>query len=989
MRFSTAASQKNMWRTALLFLLSFILIAAIALPLFEAQAASSAVTTDALNLRSGPGTGYSIVLTIPKGQSITVNGTADNGWYQVTTSSGKTGYVSPDYVRITSAAESLEATCTGNDVRLRSGPGTGYSTLSYIKKGTALTVLDRSNASWYKVSVGGTTGYMSSSYVQIKSAATPAPTTAPSPTPGTTEGVAATCTGSAVRVRKGPGTSYSIVASLDKNEKITVYDQSNKDWFYISTSKGVYGYTSSTYVKISSTATPAPTPTAKPTATPTAKPTATPTAKPTATPTPAATSLGTAVTTDNLRLRSGAGTKYDTITVLAKGAKLTLLDMSDSTWYKVSTSSGQVGYCSSEYLKVTLTGSTVTGVTTGSDLRVRSGPGTSYSTVTYLAKGVTVTVLDRSNSSWYQISTAAGVTGYVSSSYIEIRENAPTTAPTATPTAKPTATPTAKPTATPTPTAKPVDPNMPPYAKVTTGLNLRKEPSTSAGIICVLPTGTIVSVLDNSDPAWTKVSYKGDTGYVSTEYITFLKEGDVAADIDLSSTTVTVPQYKTVYISANTSVELVWSTSDSSIATVDGGFVYAAGQGTAVISCTDASTGTSYGQCIVTVSAPEAIRFAYSDPNVIDSGESFNLLAVTDENKTAVKFVVNVNGTEKTYIATEYETETYEHNVARVWKTPVILEDAGYYTVKAYSESNGAYSSSSFTFDLCVVSTHGVEETSNDPRRASDAMLDWVKAYEGYLPEVYADTLANGIPTVGYGITLRANDQFYNGLTESEAEAMLVNEANGSYAAAINRFIDTYDVKMNQAQFDGLLSFTYNIGTSYWNKSSFDVGRILRNNVVIPEGFFDSNRTGYVNYGEGTALFAAADIYSDVLDSYVAHGTSLKVLNYTYDSANRRCWYKVSVDGLEGWMHSGAMALDDASSLTIDLTQLDSSTIAAELLLWHTSGGSCRSGLLYRRLAEAKIITFANYSEAVKTSSNYKHNTYDFDYPSCMAGYER
>ena len=48
----------------------------------------------------------------------------------------------------------------------------------------------------------------------------------------------------------------------------------------------------------------------------------------------------TATTTDYVNLRPGAGTGYSVITTVSKGASLTLLDTSNSSWYKVQTSSG-------------------------------------------------------------------------------------------------------------------------------------------------------------------------------------------------------------------------------------------------------------------------------------------------------------------------------------------------------------------------------------------------------------------------------------------------------------------------------------------------------------------------------------------------------------------------------------------------------------------------------------------------------------------------
>ena len=61
------------------------------------MANGSATTTTNLHLRSGPGTGNSILYTIPGKTAITITGIPNNGWYPVTVN-GKTGYVSGQYL---------------------------------------------------------------------------------------------------------------------------------------------------------------------------------------------------------------------------------------------------------------------------------------------------------------------------------------------------------------------------------------------------------------------------------------------------------------------------------------------------------------------------------------------------------------------------------------------------------------------------------------------------------------------------------------------------------------------------------------------------------------------------------------------------------------------------------------------------------------------------------------------------------------------------
>lgn len=63
-----------------------------------ASSQNTGVTTTALNMRTGPGTSYARVLTIPKGKTVSIEGQT-NGWYKVTYN-GKSGYSSGVYIKV-------------------------------------------------------------------------------------------------------------------------------------------------------------------------------------------------------------------------------------------------------------------------------------------------------------------------------------------------------------------------------------------------------------------------------------------------------------------------------------------------------------------------------------------------------------------------------------------------------------------------------------------------------------------------------------------------------------------------------------------------------------------------------------------------------------------------------------------------------------------------------------------------------------------------
>ncbi len=58
------------------------------------------------------------------------------------------------------------------------------------------------------------------------------------------------------------------------------------------------------------------------------------------------------------------------------------------------------------------------------------------------------------------------------------------------------------------------------YAYTTTRINFRQEPSESATVIMKLAAGTKITVVKKHDDTWAKIRYGGQTGYVTSAYLT-------------------------------------------------------------------------------------------------------------------------------------------------------------------------------------------------------------------------------------------------------------------------------------------------------------------------------------------------------------------------------------------------------------------------------------------------------------------------------------
>lgn len=93
---------------------------------------------------------------------------------------------------------------------------------------------------------------------------------------------------------------------------------------------------------------------------------------------------------------------------------------------------------------------------------------------------------------------------------------------------------------------------------------------------------------------------------------------------------------------------------------------------------------------------------------------------------------------------------------------------------------------------------------------ASDACLEFIKKYEGFSAKVHSDASHYYI---GYGTTCSPND-YPNGITEEEAHDLLKQTVQ-RVGRSLNIFLNRYNITLNQNQYDALLSFTYNLGTSW------------------------------------------------------------------------------------------------------------------------------------------------------------------------------
>ena len=969
------------------------------------------LTGSDVNLRSGAGTGYSVIGSLYLGQRVTVIDNSDANWAKIRTESGQEGYCTKEFLQISDGSGSnageevsIGKAITTDYLNLRSGAGLNHNVLTVLAKGAVVDVIDNSDGAWVKVKTNdGTVGYCSKDYLQMEVAPTTVSLsetertvtagesfeftatisdeslpTAVSTNAGAvqviylrqdgnthiyqiqalqagnaeirisangacaslqvtvdaaqqeTQGKQATVNADYLNIRSGKGTDTSIIGGLTQGSVVTILDNSDANWVKIRTAGGIEGYVAREYL------TGAETP-----------------SEPTTPETPSETTTAT-VNADVLNVRSGKGTDTSIVGTLQNGEIVTVLDNSDVGWVKIKTASGLEGYVAREYLTGTETPSepttpetpseTTTATVNADVLNVRSGKGTDTSIVGTIRNGETVTVLDNSDATWVKIKTSSGLEGYVHRDYLNFGSNAGGGSSTVK------------------------------YAQVTADvLNVRSGMGTEYSKIGSVSYGEIVEVLDDSNAGWAKIkTSSGLEGYVSKDYLGEVGENNV-------SNSVTIPAGKTYYAASSSGY---WYSSNNSVATASNGYITAVAPGTCTIT---GSNGITYS---ITVTEGEAVRTAYASPNIAAVGETVEMVAVTDTTRDSVQFRIRQSdGTTKTVNAYDYTTEYCNGTTTRVWKASTTFSSAGTHQIEVYSTKNGVMSSTGYTTDAYTVWSTGANESSNETRRISDEMINLIASWEGYSSTVYPDNLAGGIPTIGYGQTFGTGVQFYNNMSKTEAWSLLVKSINaGSYTSEVNRFLQNNGIKATQSQFDALVSFSYNIGSGYWNGTSqMDLREIMLNAVVPPTIAAGTSLPASVTF-QGARLYNSPSKSASVLRA-VNNGTSVQVLEESYDSSTKSGWYKVQLsDGTVGYMCSGYVRFASSVSVTHDLNYVDAHAFGSEMLLWHHAGGNCYAGLVYRRMGEAKVFSYGDYASATPGNYEYQRNTYGYDIPDCIRG---
>ncbi len=239
-----------------------------------------------LNVRSGAGTNYSVIGSLPSKATVEILETL-NGWYKIKYNN-TIGYVSSQYISITatstpdndssnnnssdsnnsdsnnnSATQVQTGKVTANSsLNVRSGAGTNHSIIGSLPSKATIEILETLNG-WYKIKYNNITGYVSSQYVSLTTSSNPNNGTnndnsnSNSNNSGSNSNSSTTQTktgkvtaNSSLNVRSATSTRSSIIGSLKSNATVEILETLN-GWYKIKYNNTT-GYVSSQYVSITS-----------------------------------------------------------------------------------------------------------------------------------------------------------------------------------------------------------------------------------------------------------------------------------------------------------------------------------------------------------------------------------------------------------------------------------------------------------------------------------------------------------------------------------------------------------------------------------------------------------------------------------------------------------------------------------------------------------------------------------------------------------------
>lgn len=308
--------------------------------LAEPASAAQYRTTAGLNLREGPGTSFAVIKVIPSGATVEVTGAAQFGYLPLT-HGGTSGWASADYLTAGGGSSNGSSnTASGpagtryvmdGRLNLRSGPGTSYGVVAVMPDGAAVSLTGEVSNGFSKLTWSGTTGWAATQYLAGSSSSNSGSNSGNASSSGSTA-VGDTVTGTAyttarLNLRSGPSTSNGARLVIPSGAKVDVMGGAQSGFTPVRYN-GTKGWASSSYLSGSAPGG---------------------SSSSSGSNSGSTTVIDTLVATANVNMRTGPGTSYRVVRVVARGTEVGVTGSAQGGFVPVKVGS-QTGFISASYL---------------------------------------------------------------------------------------------------------------------------------------------------------------------------------------------------------------------------------------------------------------------------------------------------------------------------------------------------------------------------------------------------------------------------------------------------------------------------------------------------------------------------------------------------------------------------------------------------------------------------------------------------------------
>ncbi|MFQ6097256.1 MAG: SH3 domain-containing protein [Armatimonadota bacterium] len=386
------------------------------------------MTPDVLNIRSGPGTSYQRITTLPRGTKVYVVEAKDH-WCKVSYAGGKRGWAaewllefSPEKGRRLAAhaasgrPASAPAWIAKPSVNVRSGPTTQARRIAQLRQGRGVVVVGK-RGKWSRIRLAsGATGWIRSDLLTSKAPRT-AETASKSAQPRPPKGFV---NDEHVNVRSGPGSRFPRTAVLDRGTLVWILD-TRESWYKVKYGNGRGGWIAGWLVKRAD-APPLPSPAAAGIASSDGEE-----------PDEAIDGLSGWICSDDVKARYGPGMDFDVKSRLERGTRVAVMDI-DGHWCKVRLPATEtfawvpgwtLNFAGPNVSVLAQAGDETVDVHVGwiakDDVNLRGDPGRDSPVITTLTANTQIVILDK-RADWYKVALSDNRIGWVWSGLVTTRE---------------------------------------------------------------------------------------------------------------------------------------------------------------------------------------------------------------------------------------------------------------------------------------------------------------------------------------------------------------------------------------------------------------------------------------------------------------------------------------------------------------------------------------------------------------------------------------